>query len=171
MLIISVGCQKDDDIFELEIGDKNAVIVKEVDGVEFKFCLLNEQGKPATIFNEGENFTFSFSIKNNRKEKLHANPDNFQFIYLKDFFAVKKRNKYYGKAYLYDFPEDYQPMFPAIMNWFAPSTTKVIDSPLFENTDEVSLRKGVYHTNFYYSFDFGSVKTDKLTFKINFEIK
>ncbi len=135
---IGAGCQKDD-IFELEIGDKDAVIVKEVDGVEFKFCLLNAQGEPATVFDEGENFTFTFSIKNNRKEQLRANQDNFQFIQLKDFFAVKKRNKYYGKAYKFDFPENYQPMFPAILNWFAPSTTKVIDSPLFKSNNEVSL--------------------------------
>ena len=170
--LISTGCQKDDDIFELEIGDKNAVIVKEVDGVEFKFCLLNEQGEPATVFKEGENFKFSFSIKNNRKNNLSFNsPECNYFIYLKDFFAVKKRNNYYGKAYLFDFPEGFQPLQPAIASWLHPLKTFVYDSSLFESSDKDSLKRGVYYTGFSYSFDFGSVKTDKLTFKINFEIK
>ncbi len=168
---ISTGCQKDD-VFELRAGDKNAVIVKEVDGIEFKFCLLNEQGEPATVFNEGENFTFLFSIKNNTKEKVQASPMSLlPFTYTKDFFAVKKRNKYYGKAYLYDFPEDYEPVFPEILSWLGPSKTYIISSPLCENRNDVSLKKGVYYTSFSNTFDFGSVKTDKLTFKINFKIK
>jgi len=85
---ISAGCQKDDDIFELQIGDENAVIVKEVDGIEFKFCLLNEQGKPATVFNESENFTFQFSFKNVITDTIIVTTE---FIN-KDFFRVDKIN-------------------------------------------------------------------------------
>jgi hypothetical protein len=37
------------------------------DGVEFKLCLLNEQGEPAAVFREGENFSFRFEMENLRK--------------------------------------------------------------------------------------------------------
>ena len=80
---ISAGCQKDD-IFELDIGDENAVILKEIDGIEFKFCLLNEQGEPSTIFNEGENFTFQFSFKNLGKDTIIVTTE---FVY-DEFFRV-----------------------------------------------------------------------------------
>ncbi|MDR2139753.1 MAG: hypothetical protein LBP50_09425 [Tannerella sp.] len=37
------------------------------DGVEFKLCLLNEQGEPAAVFREGENFSFRFEMENLRE--------------------------------------------------------------------------------------------------------
>lgn len=69
--LMGAGCEKDGELLlEISPHSKSVVIQKEVDGIEFKFCLLNDQGEPATIFNEGENFTFSFSIKNNLEDTL-----------------------------------------------------------------------------------------------------
>ncbi len=181
--VLSAGCQKDEDLFELQIGDENAVIQKEIDGIEFKFCLLNEAGEPATIFNEGENFTFQFSIKNNTAENLPFNKENVKFIYLKDFFAVKSNQKYYGKPKLYDFDENTYPIDEKL-RWLGPGVTQTAtdtwindkeENTRLNETPDIKLNSpldiGNYFTEFSYQFNFGKVETEKLTFKINFEIK
>jgi hypothetical protein len=64
----SVSCQKENtdsiNFYEITIGCENPVINYVNNGIEFNFYLLNEQGKPSTIFNEGEKFSFYFKIKN-----------------------------------------------------------------------------------------------------------
>jgi len=183
LLFIGASCQNDEDLFELQIGDENAIIQKEVNGIEFKFCLLNEAGEPATIFNEGENFTFQFSIKNNTTENLPFNNENVKFIYLKDFFAVRSDQKYYGKPKLYDFDENTYPD-TAILHWLFSGATQPFSDTWINNEEENTrsnetsevklnspLKKGNYFTQFSYQFEFGEIKTEKLTFKINFEIK
>jgi hypothetical protein len=45
------------------ITAENAVI-QTVDGIEFKFCLLNKDSVPATTFNEGEIFNYYVAVKN-----------------------------------------------------------------------------------------------------------
>ncbi len=183
LLFIGVGCNNDEDLFELQIGDENAVIQKEVDGIEFKFCLLNEAGEPATVFNEGENFTFQFSIRNNTPENLPFNKENVKFIYLQDFFGVKSDQKYYGKPKLYNFDENTYPNLE-ILNWLFSGATQpfsdiwINDKEEYNRLNETSevklnspLEKGNYHTQFSYRFEFGKIRTEKLTFKINFEIK
>ena len=97
LLFIGASCQDDEDLFEIQIGDENAVIQKEIDGIEFKFCLLNDDGEPSTVFNEGENFTFQFSIKNNINDTLPFS--DYGFYKLNDFYAVKSIDNYYGKAF------------------------------------------------------------------------
>jgi len=95
---ISAGCQKDD-IFELDIGDENAVIQKEVNGIEFKFCLLNEQGEPATVFNEGENFTFHFSFKNNTQDTIIVSPKFVNDDFFRVFSIQNSKKQDLGKPY------------------------------------------------------------------------
>jgi len=175
---ISAGCQKDDDIFELQIGDENAVIVKEVDGIEFKFCLLNEQGEPATIFNEGENFTFQFSYKNNTEKRIFR---DYTLLNENGFCEVRNLNKSFGMPYE-------KPVLEALVgkvaygilpnnsggeyfDWIPQNDIWNRSFVTFKKRNDSFLTKGLYYTKFIHSFDFGSVKTDKLTFKINFEIK
>jgi hypothetical protein len=43
------GCEQDG-LWEIFPFSENAVIQNEVDGIEFKFCLLNEAGEAATVF-------------------------------------------------------------------------------------------------------------------------
>ncbi len=173
---ISTGCQKDD-VFELRAGDKNAVIVKEVDGIEFKFCLLNEQGEPATVFNEGENFTFSFVIKNNLDTTIYFDET---LLNANGFFEVKNRNESFGKPY--ELIGIYEVGLVALgipkgltsgikMKWIPDEKFWNYDNFEFSKNNYDYLKKGVYYTSFSNTFDFGSVKTDKLTFKINFKIK
>ncbi|MDR2126739.1 MAG: hypothetical protein LBP63_07910, partial [Prevotellaceae bacterium] len=69
-----VACGKENadnvDFHEITIGSANPVINYAANGIEFEFCLLNEQGEPSTIFNEGENFSFYFKIANRNNDGL-----------------------------------------------------------------------------------------------------
>jgi hypothetical protein len=70
---------------ESKIDDQeSSIIEKEIDGIAFKFCLLNEQGEPATVFNEGENIIFSLSFKNNLEKNVFLSTE---FINT-DFYRV-----------------------------------------------------------------------------------
>src|SRR5512133_882742 len=76
MALLGSGCEQDDEyLWEISPDSKSAVIQKEVDDIEFKFCLLNEEGEAATVFKEGESFSFYFSVTNNRDKKLYFYPD------------------------------------------------------------------------------------------------
>lgn len=174
---ISAGCQKDD-IFELNIGDENAVIEKERDGIEFKFCLLNEQGEPATVFNEDENFTFQFSVKNNTDTTIYF--DNSLFN-VNGFCEVHYNDKSVGMSFE-------KPVFMnligraafsipggatsgSIVKWIPDEEAWNSGFVYFNRSNVSYLSKGKYFTAFIHKFDFGTRKTEKLTFKINFEIK
>jgi hypothetical protein len=65
--------------WEVEINDKKKMIEQTVKGIEFKFCLLNENSVPSTVFEEGENFFFYFTVKNTLHEKLYFDKDFMRF--------------------------------------------------------------------------------------------
>lgn len=77
-LILSLlSCQKESieqSAIELTIEGVQKVITVENNGVGIEFCLLNEKGEPATIFQEGENFKFHLTIIN------HVEPDTAMYI-------------------------------------------------------------------------------------------
>lgn len=84
--LMGAGCEKDDEIlWEISPESKTAEIQKEVDGIEFSFCLLNEKGESATVFIEGENFSFNFSFKNKMQDTIVATTEfissNFFRVY------------------------------------------------------------------------------------------
>lgn len=65
------------------------MIRETVKGIEFKFCLLNEDTVPATTFEYGENFLFCFSVKNLREEDYYLPfmpipSQHFAEVYQKD---------------------------------------------------------------------------------------
>lgn len=180
---ITAGCRKDD-IFELDIGDENAVIQHQVNGIEFKFCLLNEEGEPATVFNEGENFTFQFSFRNLKKDTIIVTTE---FIY-NEFFRVYQvsgdnlidKGKPWTGVWC-DFslnPQEFiltpnkmvTMQFPWILN-----VNSINFSPLCSNIKLEHLDIGKYLTgfdlNFHYQLNGKENIINKLKFKINFEIK
>jgi hypothetical protein len=57
------------------------------DGVEFKLCLLNEQGEPAVVFREGENFSFRFEMENLREGDKRTYPAALRCI-LRDIVGL-----------------------------------------------------------------------------------
>ncbi len=186
--LMGTGCEKEDDVlWELSPESKNPVIHKEVDGIEFKFCLLNEQGEPATTLNEGDNFSFFFSVTNNRKEKLIFDPG---FAYSKevDFcrvYNIETQNM--GRPYqlitaldigsgaypfntgkIYVFKEPWIDQQNSVWYW---------ENGTYESTHREPLTKGNYYTGFKYRFRFArnheesALYTDTLNFKINFKIQ
>jgi hypothetical protein len=81
LLLTTVGimsCNMDDAADEwIENG---TVQVIEKDGIRFRFSLLNSWGEPATVFKEGEKFSFRFEMENlqmddNRKHFGHLTSD------------------------------------------------------------------------------------------------
>jgi hypothetical protein len=82
---IFCGCEQDEiGPWEIFPDSETTVVQNVVDGIEFRFGLLNEAGEAATVFNEGENFTFLFSIKN---RKLREISYTYEFI-VDDFYRV-----------------------------------------------------------------------------------
>ena len=176
--LMGAGCVKEDeDEFELQIDDKSAVIQKEVDGVEFKFCLLNENGEPATVFREGENFTFQFSITNNTGVLLY---NDSRFLDKNIFNVYDIKNIDYGKPYELTFimkigqganPLAVGSPYTLIVPWKDNRESWNSLYYSFKGLSKDLLPKGKYFTQFSHQFSLGSIKTDELTFKINFEIK
>lgn len=175
--IIGAGCQKENDIFEIQIGDKSAVIQKEVNGIEFKFCLLNEQGEPATVFNEGENFSFLFSITNKSGKKLYLDNSFFD----KNFCNVHNtKGNDFGKPYetvfIYSIGQAAMPLsldstYTLSVPWKDDRESWSSLYYSFKGLSKDLLPSGKYFTEFSHQFSFSSIKTDLLIFRINFEIK
>ena len=165
------------------------MIEKEIDGIAFKFCLLNEQGKPATIFNEGENFNFYFSVTNLTNEKLlfyHG----FDYTNMKDneFCEVfTSDNQEIGEPFIflgYDkigigaYPFNSEKNYVFEQRWVdMRDSTWRWEYGYYKSNNQTPLPIGDYYTGFQYRFqiestDSGTNFSDTtLTFKINFKIK
>ena len=179
--LMGAGCEKEEEQIN------NATIQKEIDGIKFKFCLLNEQGKPDTIFNQGENFSFYFSVTNNSREKYYFYPgyayyNDVEFCKVYDSNSQSKGKPYKvntvldigAGAYPFDIGDSYifeQPWADdrdSIWDW---------GEGTFESTHQKPLDKGNYYTEFQYRFRFArsnnqpALFTDTLKFKINFKIQ
>jgi len=188
ILILGLGCEKEENtIWEISPDSGTTVIQNMVDGIEFKFCLLNEAGEAATVFDEGENFTFHFSVTNKLNENLYFYPD-FAFSNDNDFCRVfnsngeNKSKPYYfrgvAKIGIGAYPFDVDNPFVFEQSWAdSRDTIWRWSYGHYESTHQEFLRKGIYYTGFKYRFGFvrsnggPTVYTDSLTFKINFKIQ
>ena len=175
--LMGAGCER-----ETFPSNKNATIQKEVDGIQFKFCLLNQQGEPDTIFNVGENFTFSFSIKNNLEDALVITTE---FI-SSEFFRVYRTqdNIDMGKPWTGVWCEF--SLAPRILR-LPPVQSRQLNCPwmLTENDkpnyplcmaeSKNPLAKGDYYTklnlDFHYSKNGKKEQINNVIFKINFKIQ
>lgn len=179
------GCQKEQDatlLWEITSDSKTSVIQKIVGGIEFRFCLLNEQGEPATVFNEGENISFSFSFKNQMQDMIIVTTE---FI-TSDFYRVyqSKTDIDMGKPWTgvwcnYDgrpHEIELKPSAGKQLNCpWALTDNNIPDYPLCMNYSKEFLLRGDYYTQFELDFHFTQNETnyiinDKI-FKINFIIK
>lgn len=187
--LMGAGCEKNDELLlEISPDSKTTVIQKEVDGIEIKFCLLNEKGEPATVFKEGENFSFNLSIRNNRAESLPFY--NYEYYESSDFCEVRTESKSYGQPFLfkaysgtfemrwlltYDYNQSY---YNFIVPWQDFRKEWQLHWGIFEGLQKGLLPKGKYYTQFKHKFIFKApnndkpvLETDLITFKITFEIK
>jgi len=198
VLLTNSGCSKSPEKSiannVITVNVKQKVINVQQKGLEITFCLLNEQGQPATVFRQGENFKFYLAIKNNVKDydsmyivsSFLANPDLFRVhdengtiigspwklgfcYYVTD--VVNKLNR--GKEWSME------------SSWQEKQTNDSTEMHFlqcyFHGLDQPMLAPGKYYTSFSQQFSIGAyhphpstgyiVRTDTLNFKINFEIK
>jgi hypothetical protein len=181
--LIGAGCEKEEDLFELQIGDKDATLIKEVNGIEFKFCLLNEQGEPATVFNEGENFTFQFSITNFKKDSIIITTEFINDEFFRVYRMTGDSKSDMGKpwtgvwCYYSGEPKEFILQSSKIKSLQCPWVLTVKekpDYPLCVSESKDYLGRGEYFTsfnlNFHYIFNNESVIIKEKEFKINFKI-
>ncbi len=188
--IMGVECERqNDDILQMEIGPdtKDQIIQNTIDGIGFKFCLLNEQGEASTVFNEGENFSFHFSVTNYRTEDFYFDPE-----------YAKENENGFCKIYTSentDLGKPFEFLYALLVGApaypFNPGNSCVFEVPwsddretewfwklgTFESTHKNLLEKGSYYSEFKYGFLFEGVRgnsdlrIDTLSFRINFEIR
>ena len=72
--------------WSIEHDSENPVIDSRVDDIKFKFCLLNKDSVPATVFKQGENFYFYFDIMNVSEELITVN--EMDILMEEDVFMV-----------------------------------------------------------------------------------
>lgn len=181
--VLTPGCKLDDIIYGVVVENQNGVLKKAVNGVEYSFCLLNEKGMPASIFKEGENFSFQFKIKNNTAEALPLYDFGFYNTY--DFLMVRSVAEYVGKPMKFLQHDTSAPAWE-----IAPEATETFTLPwheerseflemhgYFEGLKQPNLPIGKYYTKFTYNFRFGypdkapKMESGKMTFIISFEIR
>jgi hypothetical protein len=200
MLSLIISCQKEtieQSAIELTVEGKQKVITVENNGIGIEFCLLNENGEPATIFQEGENFKFHLAIVN------HVEPDTAMyivsdFIYNEALFKVLDRTestigKPWEKSMCLEISDAANQIY-AGEKWIIESPW--VETRVFEGTDEsdnikylqcyfsgLSMKPlpiGKYFTELSQQFCLGKylphphnefVCTDFFTLRINFEIK
>jgi hypothetical protein len=185
VVLLGAGCEKDENLWEISPDSKSAVIQKEVDGIEFKFCLLNEKGEPATVFKEGENFSLFFSIANNRDEKLYFYP-SYAYSNENEFCKIfNSSGQDIGKPFLFSGVDKIgigaYPLFDSEnVCVFEQKWLDYRDSTwrwkygYFESAKQGILMKGSYYTGFNQRFEFSGdthFYTDTINFLINFKIK
>ena len=205
LLISAASCEdglfseedKKKNSWEVHINDQQKMIRETVQGIEFKYCLLNEDTVPATTFEYGENFLFCFSVKNLREEDYYLPfmpipSQHFAEVYQKDGTSLGRpfepgpsitigsavHTLFSGKKYEVKFPWLYD---FELWNELYKYNEQVNDWEYcwatFTPTNQPPLEKGKYYTKWSNAFtiegwdDTPSFKTKKLTFKINFEIK
>ena len=177
LCFVFTGCN-DEDFWEVPINGTNPSIECNVDGITFKFCLLDENGNPSTKFKEGENFSFYFKITNHREDKLYYYHGFSGLFCNPELGDVKTRNKTIKYPSVRGCAMSLQ-TFP----FFGES--KVVEMTIPWDYDpksedygpKVHIPKGKYYTEFTHEFKF--VHTDHtplhkigpLTFKINFEVQ
>lgn len=206
LLMILTACEtelfnlnKKREVIELPVNGGQKLISYRGNGIGIEFCLLNEQGEPATVFGEGENFRFRLTITNNLQQDTARyivsdfinNPDLFK-VFDEDGREVGKPVKLLGMDMISDAINKirkYEKQTITIF-WDKPDTLFIppYDPPnsirvlqgYFMYLDKGPLPRGSYYTTFTQKFCLGRFMphpqsektcTNELTFKINFEIR
>jgi len=151
--------------------------------IEFKFQLLDTLGNEKTVFNEGENIVFSFTIENTTDKDVYFRHGEMN---LNDFFRLFKLNTIDGNL---DIGKPYESIFCEYIGALKISSHSIlkIEIPWFwkENqnygyigcpnnsyhSNNIPLNKGNYSTFFSSSFIIDNIQTETKYFKIQFLIK
>ncbi len=176
------GCEKEWKTLKMEIwpDSEQTVIEQTADGILFKFCLINEQGEPATVFKEGENFAFGFSVQNQLQNTIMI-PTNFVN---NNFYRVyRKDNNDMGKPWTgiwcnfslasQELTVSHNEVRSLNCPWQLTESNRP-EYPLCMDESKSVLAKGEYYTFIETPFDYvvnNNKQTIKLNFKINFKIE
>lgn len=195
-----ISCQKEpiEPLTELAIDSEQKVIAVEKNGIGIEFCLLNKEGEPATVFEEGENFKFHLAIEN------RVEPDTAMYIiseFLQNsylFMVFNSAGDTIGKPVIYRGADlvaettnkiKQKEKWDMEILWHETRGTEVpfdyhnllrFLNTYFIGLNQQLLSKGKYYTELTQQFSLGRylphpqsefVCTDTLTLKINFEIK
>lgn len=179
---ISAGCKKSKEslsLLEINPNSQDLIIQKESNNIEFKFCLLNENGQPTTVFNIGENFIFSFSFKNKSQETISVTTEFINSDFFRVFLSQNSLDM--GKPWtgvwceFSGMPQEIKLMPDSSMQLSCPwiLTEKNIPVyPLCMAESKDPLMQGEYYTkidlNFHYSINGKETIINNLEFKINF---
>ncbi|MCD6598409.1 MAG: hypothetical protein J7L04_12010 [Bacteroidales bacterium] len=201
--VMIISCQKESlkPVTELAIDGDQKVIAVEKNGIGIEFCLLNEQGEPATVFNEGEDFTFHLAITNNIKSyeiiymPICRDCTKFGSNYFPDeFYVFNTKGDTIGRPF-YIRGADYsiercvkinrgESLVLLNIPWTESRDNWHICNMYAHGSKNEALTKGVYYISFSHRFCFRDLAlpvvqekpdeftcTDNISFKINFEIK
>jgi hypothetical protein len=180
-LTYGASCAKE---WEISPLSRTNIIEKEIDSIGFKFCLQNESGEASTVFKEGENFSFYFSVTNNTGRKLYFNPEYAYFDKNGFCMVYTTANNYMGIPFIFKG----QDLAGAHGDPFEPNESRIFkqlwkddrdsiwrwESGYYESTYQEYLTKGTYFTEFKHSFKFKgepTIKTGEIGFKIKFKIQ
>jgi hypothetical protein len=172
-----------------EISVPNDIVIN---GIKFQFCLLNEDGEPSTIFNEGENFAFYFKCTNldTNNELVIDNGFLWNLIWSGGFCCViSQQNDTIGypcKSIFCETIHRYYPLYgknnsyEKIIIWSDNREGWGAMTCFYENLYRKKLPKGKYYTGFTHEFRFYEKPLNEVdriwydipaSFRINFEIK
>ena len=166
--------------WELLPRDKLTTIELIVDSVEFNFCLLNENGVPATRFKEGENFYFYFKMTNHSIDSLKVGTDVAGLVCNRGLGRVKTLDH---KTIKHPFLTRDCELDNGVFPFYGENNSRELKIPWnrYYNpesdyyTPEVHIPKGMYYTQFTQVFEYvlkdHILLIGPLTFKINFEIE
>ena len=199
MFVVTItSCQKEsiEPPMELTIDGMQKVLFVNNNGIGIKFCLLNENGEPATVFKEGENFRFYLEIINN------VEPDTAMYLPLwsglgygwipDNLYVFNAKGDTIGRPFYFRGAYYILEACPKIKK----GDSFVLDIPWTENRENwlicnvmahgsknEPLPKGKYYTRFVYQFCLNSfslfnsenpddfICTDRISYKINFKIE
>lgn len=133
----------DDLVIDEGTGTK---VVYEKDHILYTFVLQNKDGNADSLFLEGEQISFCFSVTNNSKEDF---PYDYRDIgQIKEFGVIynAENDEYVGKAFARSTTEGRQCVSPGETNGYCIVYPFVEPSTYSHNSE--SLKKGRYYTKF-----------------------
>jgi hypothetical protein len=179
-IVAVVGCENNEIVLEITSNSKNAVIKKEVYGIKFKFCLLNENGDSLTVFKQGENIIFSFTFENDLQDSIIVSTDfispNFYRVYQSDNVDMGK--PWTGLWCEFNMAKQELRLAPSSLKqlncpWILTANSQP-NYPLCMSQSKNYLTVGDYYTyidlGFHYSINNKHKSIDNLKFIINFKV-
>jgi len=179
------SCRKnpnDEIIHEISSQSAANIIEENIDSIDFTFYLLNADGMPATVFKEGENFSFCFSVKNKLPQSIIATTEFINDDFFRIYRSIDNINMGRGWSgvwceYNLGSKEiEYKPTKLKQLNcpWIISEKT-MPDYPLCMSLKNVYLEKGEYYTSLHLDFHYTKngikmIINDRV-FKINFKIE